>query len=305
VRPDLSRLRRRLRLPFWHREDIEAEIASHVQDVENETRAQGTDDAEARRAALERLGDLNSLGDSLQAVHHGWIGGATVQRRFARILFVAALVVLAGIGLIATVGKVSDVARSRREVGPPPSASATSEEWLAGHEFTAVNPSEPLAADELKAAFSELGLTIERFTYEVPFAHQLHFTVQIFVDGKAKDMGEGGTGMSFNPGKQRLMLIVHPDDEAFRYGFAHEGSRVTSAHGFPMRDYTNGTQGTLRNVRLVGGKKVAIYVLAANRPKRGIRGEFSDRSLEEIVSMYDMVAVIFAELQRIKEIGQR
>jgi len=86
MRFDLSRLRNRLRLPFWHRDDIEAEIESHLEDVEADLRGQGQGEAGARQGALERLGDQESLGDSLQAIHHGWKGGATVQHRLVKLV---------------------------------------------------------------------------------------------------------------------------------------------------------------------------------------------------------------------------
>jgi len=98
VRPELERLRDRLRLPIWHRADIEAEITSHLEDAEAQLRAQSQDADEARKAALECLGDLGALGQSLYAIHHGWTGGATVRIRFARlVLFAVALCAAMGL----------------------------------------------------------------------------------------------------------------------------------------------------------------------------------------------------------------
>lgn len=95
MRPELKELRDRLRLPVWHRADIDAEIASHLEEAEAELRAQGQDADEARKAALERFGDLGALGQSLYAIHHGWTGGATVRRRFLKTVLTGALLVLA------------------------------------------------------------------------------------------------------------------------------------------------------------------------------------------------------------------
>lgn len=107
MRPELLPLRRRLRLPFWHRDDIEAEIGSHLDETEAELCAQGRGEAEARRIALERLGNLDAVGESLQAVHHGWTGGATVRRRFAKVLLAAAaMCVVVGVWLFAVISVI-------------------------------------------------------------------------------------------------------------------------------------------------------------------------------------------------------
>lgn len=306
MRPDLSRLRDKLRLPFWHRGDIEDEIASHVQDVENEIRAQGTDDAEACRSALERLGDLDSLGDSLQAVHHGWIGGATVQRRFARVLFIAGLIVFAGIGLIATVGKVTDVARLRRGASTPASSPVTGQEWLSGYEFRPVDASAPLTQDELRAAFSELGVTIARFTYEVPYTHRLNFTFQKYVDGKPENIGGGGVAIDFHPGRHSLMLLVRREADTLSYTISRDGDSVlTSSYG-PIRGYGTSMHGTAGPVRLVERKEVPVYCFAAMRARSGSMSGFSGgEQPDEMAKRYDMVLVILVELQPIKAIGQR
>ena len=95
---ELRPMRERLHLPFWHRADIEQELSSHLDEVVDELRAQGVEPEKARRAAAERLGDPISLGDELQAVHHGWRGGATVRMRLAKLLVpgVAVCVLLGG-----------------------------------------------------------------------------------------------------------------------------------------------------------------------------------------------------------------
>lgn len=95
---ELRSLRERLHLPFWHRADIEQELSSHLDEVADELLAQGVEPVEARRVAAARMGDLASVGDELQAVHHGWMGGDTVRMRLARLLFagVAACVLLCG-----------------------------------------------------------------------------------------------------------------------------------------------------------------------------------------------------------------
>ena len=93
MKQGLRELRRRLRLPFWHRADIEAELAAHLQEATAELRAQGNEAPEAEQAALARFGDLNSLADSLQEIHSGWTGGATVQQRFVKHLTLAVIVV--------------------------------------------------------------------------------------------------------------------------------------------------------------------------------------------------------------------
>jgi hypothetical protein len=79
----LRELRSRLRLPFWHRADIEAELQSHLAEVETELRTQGADEESARRGARERFGDAETVAEALQSVHHGWGGGATVRARGA------------------------------------------------------------------------------------------------------------------------------------------------------------------------------------------------------------------------------
>jgi len=98
MRAELRPLRQRLRLPFWHRADIEAEIASHLDDAEADLHSQGLGEAEAQGDALEHLGDLDSLGDSLQSIHQGWTGGVTVHLRLAK-LMLGVVALCAAIGL--------------------------------------------------------------------------------------------------------------------------------------------------------------------------------------------------------------
>lgn len=97
MRRQLSVLRKRLRLPFWHRADIEAEIAAHLLEAAADLREQGNDDTAAQQAALARFGDLHTLADSLQSIHSGWTGGTTVQQRFGKVIVIAVI----AIGLIA------------------------------------------------------------------------------------------------------------------------------------------------------------------------------------------------------------
>jgi hypothetical protein len=98
---DLLPLRRHLRLWWWHRTDIEAEIASHLAEVARELAEQGVAEEDARRQAIARLGDLTALGDQLQAIHYRWTGGATVRRKLMVLVFVclAASLLLLGSGL--------------------------------------------------------------------------------------------------------------------------------------------------------------------------------------------------------------
>jgi hypothetical protein len=82
-----------LRLPFWHRRDIEAELASHLQEVAAELQVQGMEEEEAQAEARQRFGELGGISESLQAIHQGWIGGATVQQRFVKVLTVVVIAV--------------------------------------------------------------------------------------------------------------------------------------------------------------------------------------------------------------------
>jgi hypothetical protein len=98
VNDDLRPLRERLHLPFWHRADIEQELCSHLDEVTDELMAQGVEPGEARRQAAKRLGDLTHVGEELQAVHHGWMGGDTVRARLTKLVFagLAACLLLLG-----------------------------------------------------------------------------------------------------------------------------------------------------------------------------------------------------------------
>lgn len=92
MKQGLRELRRRLRLPFWHRADIEAEIAAHLQEAAADLREQGVSRDEAKSIAVQRLGDIAELAASLQEIHRDWFGGATVQQRFTRVATVVVIV---------------------------------------------------------------------------------------------------------------------------------------------------------------------------------------------------------------------
>jgi hypothetical protein len=98
MKTDLAGLINRLRLPSWQKADIEAELAAHLQEAAADLRVQGLGEAEAQTAALARFGDLDSLAESLQAIHQDWKGGATVQKRFFRTL---SLVIIIGVLVLA------------------------------------------------------------------------------------------------------------------------------------------------------------------------------------------------------------
>jgi len=90
-------IHKRLRLPFWHRADIEAELASHLQEIIADLTAQGTARADAEKLALQRFGDVDSVADSLQEIHKNWMGGATVRKRllWSKMSLIAVVSILA------------------------------------------------------------------------------------------------------------------------------------------------------------------------------------------------------------------
>jgi hypothetical protein len=98
-----------LRLPFWHRQDIAMELASHFQEMMAEMAAQGKTEDEAEAAARQRFGELGGVSESLQAIHQGWIGGATVQQR--SVTFISLVVMLFCVLAVPLVPPLRDFAR--------------------------------------------------------------------------------------------------------------------------------------------------------------------------------------------------
>ncbi len=155
----------------------------------------------------------------------------------------------------------------------------------------------PLTTDEIQAALEYLGLKLERFSYEVPYKHSIHFTLQRFVKGKRKDVSGGGT-FSLDAGQHSLILFIHQKDDEINFTVQtrNGGGGVRGGVGsVSIKGYHAQSSGPLENAQFIAGKKVPLFVFAGN--SQSITGISSNETMDNIVSKYELVVAVTAELE--------
>lgn len=152
-----------------------------------------------------------------------------------------------------------------------------------------------LTSDEFRAALDYLGLQLERFTYEVPYKHQIRFTLQQFFRGRRQYAQECEPTFSLEAGRHVLTLFIHQENDTIDFAVLSEHIR-NDVGSVSTNDCDAVTWSQLANVQLIEGEKVPIFVLAAN--PEGITGFRPDEPLEIIVTNYKLVVVVLAELKR-------
>ena len=71
----------------------------------------------------------------------------------------------------------------------------------------------PLETDNLISAFRQLGLTIDRFSYEIPVPHRLKLTLDFYNNGEFDATGFNPSALSMNIGKNEFStFLIRRDD---------------------------------------------------------------------------------------------
>ena len=153
----------------------------------------------------------------------------------------------------------------------------------------------PLTSDEVRAALDYLGLQLERFTCEVPYKHNIRFTLQQFFRGKRQYAPECEPTFSLEAGRHVLTLFIHQENDTINFAVLSEHIRY-NVGSVSTNDCDAITWSQLANAQLIEGEKVPFFVLAAN--PESITGFRPDEPLEIIVTNYKLVVVVLAELKR-------
>ncbi len=152
-----------------------------------------------------------------------------------------------------------------------------------------------LTPEEFQSALRALGLTVEKYNYNIPRRHTIHFTVQQFINGEPKPVrGVSSSSSSSQGGQHTLMVFMNQKEEEVRFSFGIDGSLM----GF-KRVSTEGyhayTASFLRTQGMKAGERIPLFAFVAN--KNNIMGFGPDEPLQDIIAKYELVAIAFAELQ--------
>lgn len=150
------------------------------------------------------------------------------------------------------------------------------------------------SAEEIQAAFFALGLSLERFTYNAPYPHQLTVRVRRYVGGKLSEE-TGGAVLSRTAGQQTLIIYVrrHGNEVELSAG-SLQGRAVLGS--FSKKGYASSGSTHFDPVALVPGAAVPLMAFVANRPGQGSVALDPGAQVEGLARRYPLVVAVVAQL---------
>jgi len=155
---------------------------------------------------------------------------------------------------------------------------------------------ESLKEDEISCAFNILGLTFQRFIYEVPDKrYGIEFTEEYFGNGKKiRTRGKGSLTRMAKDDKDTLLVFLHHHNHKLKIAFYTPLGGGLSFEAELDTVYGAFSEGPLKCEGLIPEERVPIFAFVANRG--GIEGLRESETVESIKSKYDFAIVIFAKL---------
>lgn len=163
-----------------------------------------------------------------------------------------------------------------------------------GYPIDAVD--DPIGEHQLNRILEILDVKLERFAYNVPFAHGFAFSFVEFADGKRTDRFIGGSIAKGNrAGKDTILMLVRKGPEntvKFEIHWAN-GAMITGP--VTLKSYGATKVTSFPGVRLKENLKVPIFLYATN--PRDLPNDRPTPTFEYYLKKYRFVIALFIELQ--------
>ena len=149
---------------------------------------------------------------------------------------------------------------------------------------------------ELRQLMELLQVRIERFSYEVPFRHQLRHTLEEYEDSQQTSRKFAGGSSTRQGGKATFSVLVHNlEDNKVMFQFL--GPRGSSSSGnLTLKSFGATKVAGLPNVRLKENVKTPVFVYAMN--PRSLDHPPAEGTLDYYLAKYKYVIVLFLELRK-------
>lgn len=160
----------------------------------------------------------------------------------------------------------------------------------------------PLKERDVVGAFSQLGLTLERFKYNLPVPHRLRVSLDHYRGGNLDTSSQGGS-LLMRSGENEISLFLIDKDEFLNFSVQSKNSS-SSVGKCSLKDYSTLAWNPFALAKIVVNEKVPIGVLAADPDS--VSGIGKDESIENIlkyVGKFAFAVVVYIEVEVI-EIGE-
>lgn len=144
-----------------------------------------------------------------------------------------------------------------------------------------------MSASEIQQAFSQLGLSIQRFTYEAPANHTIEFSFDYYENGVLIDNGSEGTA-ALEAGTNTITVYRRREGNDLVFSFGFPGGSVGVGR-FALPENAAIASAPLGDVDLTPGWRVPICYVGANE---GGISSTGDESIEEMASQMEMLVVV-------------
>jgi beta-lactamase regulating signal transducer with metallopeptidase domain len=161
-----------------------------------------------------------------------------------------------------------------------------------------------LTPQETKIALQQLGLSVVRVPYQIPYKHSIKFSVECYEKGKfQQDYGEWST--TEPAGKRTLLFFPKQTDQELRFSWAilsDEGKGASSTsnnRAISLAHYKRGMSvtGQVPLEKLEPGKPMPFWYFAAQRKSTGTLGGFNSlEGIERSAAKNEFLVVAYMEV---------
>ena len=154
----------------------------------------------------------------------------------------------------------------------------------------------PLKDNDVLGAFSQLGLTLERFKYDLPVPHRMRFSLDQYRAGNFDTSSQGGS-LIMGLGAHEINLFLIRKDEFLHFSAKSKNSS-SSVGKCSLKGYSALAWNPFALAKIVVGERVPIGVLAAD--PNSVSGIGKDESVENILKYVDKFAfavVVYVDVE--------
>jgi TonB family protein len=151
----------------------------------------------------------------------------------------------------------------------------------------------PLTPDEIKAALNFLGFKIQRYSYVLPYKHRLQISVEEWLKSRRGASLVCTVSTQMASGENNLIILLKETADRLEFGAQMAHGWVTLG-SISKKGYGATTWSGFQDAKLQANAKTPLFVFAANS---GLVTSLNTKmNLEEIVTEYDLVVAVSAEL---------
>jgi len=172
--------------------------------------------------------------------------------------------------------------------------------WLSAQETGKAFPlthivDAPLQDRDVIGAFNQLGLTLERFKYDLPVPHRLRVSLDHYRAGNLDTSSQGGSFL-MGLGENEISLFMI-DKDGFLKISVQSKNNSSSVGRFSLKGYSAFAWNPFALAKIVVSERVPIGVLAAD--PNSVSGIGKDESIENIlkyVGKFASAVVVYIEV---------